>query len=481
MTSADAPEPAPGLRGLLAGERGRLVVGLLAAEFAAAFASIAETAVLPLASRELHGASLFGATAVGPMLSGVLLLVLGPTLTVRLGARRALVLSTITYVLGVLLACLAPTMVFVFVGRLIQGAAQGLVAGIGYSAIGSLYGDSQRRRVLSLFSVIWLLPSVLGPIVNSLVATFAGWRWAMAWPAVVFVGARILIGRSIDMVPVPESTARPPLAAGAVVLVGLALASVDSAFPHPTREIAWTVGLLVTLAGSWLVIRGFLGTDRARVVLVVVYGGLCAAYFGGESMLSLQVIDALGGTVVGAGIAYAGGAIAWSLFGFVTPGPRTRAVAAPVGIASVTAASIMLALVTGSGAQGVAPLIATTAIWVLAGIGIGLAFPVMAASGFDGEGGGDSIGIGAALAFAETTAIAFSGLLGAGFYSLTADSLRPSAGIGIGFALVAVVGVVALVGALTRRADAPGASPITPPGARGRGAGTSGRSGSTGS
>jgi hypothetical protein len=46
------------LRAVLAGDRGRLLVGLLFAEFGTAIQAVAEAAVLPLASRELHGASL---------------------------------------------------------------------------------------------------------------------------------------------------------------------------------------------------------------------------------------------------------------------------------------------------------------------------------------------------------------------------------------------------------------------------------------
>jgi hypothetical protein len=80
VTTATAP-----VRAVFAGRRGRLLAGLLLAEFAAAVQIVAYSSVLPLASRDLHGSSLYGATlAAGTM---TMILVLASGLAVR-PARR---------------------------------------------------------------------------------------------------------------------------------------------------------------------------------------------------------------------------------------------------------------------------------------------------------------------------------------------------------------------------------------------------------
>lgn len=48
------------MRAVFAGQRGRLLTGLLLAEFGTAIQVIAFSTVLPLASRELTGAGLYG-------------------------------------------------------------------------------------------------------------------------------------------------------------------------------------------------------------------------------------------------------------------------------------------------------------------------------------------------------------------------------------------------------------------------------------
>jgi hypothetical protein len=62
------------LRAVFAGRRGRLLAALLLAEFAAAVQGIAYATVLPLASRDLDGSRLYGATLAAGSLVSVLVL-----------------------------------------------------------------------------------------------------------------------------------------------------------------------------------------------------------------------------------------------------------------------------------------------------------------------------------------------------------------------------------------------------------------------
>src|SRR5262249_31559167 len=82
VTEATAP-----FRAVFAGRRGRLLAGFLLAEFAGAVGVIAYGSVLPLAARDLHGGSLYGATLAAGTLTTILILASG--FTVR-PARRAL-------------------------------------------------------------------------------------------------------------------------------------------------------------------------------------------------------------------------------------------------------------------------------------------------------------------------------------------------------------------------------------------------------
>ena len=346
----------PGLRAVFAGDRGRLLVGLLFAELGTAIQAVAEAAVLPLASHELHGAALYGATVAGPALSAILFAILGPPLTRRLGPRGVLLWSTLVYLAGVLLAVLAPTMAFLLAGRLLQGAAAGLLAAFGLNAVGALYEDAVRARVVAIFSVVWLLPSVLGPAVNAIVASLAGWRWAMAWPAVLVIAARIVIGRRAGLLPTPERGAATPVASGVVVLAALALAAAAPGLPVAARVPVWAAALAVALAAGYLVVRRLTGGQRRRMLGIGIFAGITLAYFAGEALLPLGLIDVSGLGVTGASIAFAAGAASWSIAGLRPAGERMRPVVARIGAALITAAAVALAVVTFLAVPGPAAL-----------------------------------------------------------------------------------------------------------------------------
>ena len=162
--------PDTSLRAVFAGRRGRLLLALLLAEFAAAVQGIAYATVLPLASRDLDGGRLYGATLAAGSLVTVLVLAAGSGVTARFGARTTLLVATLLYVAGVALAATAPAMGWLLAGSVLRGLAGGLLAAFGLTAVGGLYEDALRPRVLSLFALIWLLPSLLGPPLNGAIA-----------------------------------------------------------------------------------------------------------------------------------------------------------------------------------------------------------------------------------------------------------------------------------------------------------------------
>lgn len=448
MTS-DRAKPTTPLHEIFAGDRGRLLVGLLFAEFGTAVQAVAESAVLPLAAKELDGAALFGPTVAAPTLAAIVFVLAGPTVTGRFGPRGAVGISTLVYVVSVLTAVLAPTMLAVLVGRLLQGAAIGILSGFGLSAIGTLYHDAIRPRVLALFAVSWLLPSVLGPAINALVATFAGWRWAMGWPALVVVSARILIGRRAALIPRPESLPPMPLLTGLAVLAGLVLATAAPALAGPVRGIAWAGGLaLAAVAGTSIIRR--LTVDRSRFAAVAVLTGLIVAFFAGEGLLALGVIEVTGAGVAWAGIAYAAAGVTWSLLGLRPAEGRLRAIAGPVGAVGLVAALGAEAAVTlpsfGPWAIGV-----VVPAWAVAGAALGIAYPVFTSRPFDGLDPQRVVGVSAAVAFAETAGIAVASLLGSGFYSITADALPIATSVGVGYLIAAVAAAGTLVLATASR------------------------------
>lgn len=448
--TATTTAPESSLRAVFAGRRGRLLVALLLAEFAGAVQGIAYATVLPLAARELDGGRLYGATLAAGALVTVLVLAAGPGLTARLSPRATLLVATLLYVGGVALAATAPAMGWLLAGSALRGLAGGLLVAFGLSAIGGLYDDMLRPRVMGLFSLVWLLPSLVGPPLNAAIAVWTDWRWAMAWPAAVVVLARLLMGRDVGLV--PWQAGRRPVAVGTglVVVAGLVLATLATGSGYWGLPLL-AGGLLVAGAGSVRVLDRATDGDRARSWVLRCFTGLVVAFFAADGLVPLAAVEGLGHGVVAGAVAIAAGLVTWSVAGARPPRPGRRPDPATLGIAVLCPALAALGL-TQTGLLSPTPALALlVGAWAVGGLGMGLTYPRLTAQAFDGLAPDRVAAVATAVAFAETAAVVMGSLLGGGTYSLGTSlggGVRPS--IGVALALAAVVAVLTLAASRRR-------------------------------
>jgi MFS family permease len=435
------------LRAVFRGRRGRLLAGLLLAEFGAAVQSVAYSTVLPLASRELHGSSLYGATLASGTLATIGVLALGPRVVAAMSAARTLIVATGLYLGGVVAAAAAPAMGWVLAGSVARGIAAGLIAGFGLSAIGGLYEDALRTRVLGMYALIWLVPSLAGPVFNAAIAVALGWRWAMAWPALVVLVARVLIGRDVAIIPWQPSGARIAVGAATAVLCGLIAASAAPALPVPGGVVALAAGLAVaTLASARI-----LAPAPHRRTLLVFYG-LCLAFFGGAGLVALAAIEGMGRGVVAGSVVVGAGLVAWSVTG-LRPPKRDVATAGLVLLAlSLAVEAVALAAVP----DATAALAIAVGAWALGGVGMGLAYPRLFSAAFDNLPPDLVTPAASAVAFAETAGTAVGSLAGGGLYSLASTAgIAADRSLTWAFALLAGVAAATVVVSVSRRVRNP--------------------------
>ena len=439
------------LRSVLAGRRGRLLLALLLAEFAAAVQGIAYATVLPTATEELHGDRLYGATLSAGALVTVLVLATGSGIGARLGPRRTLLVATTLFVAGVATAACAPAMAWLLVGSTLRGIAGGLLAAFGLSAIAGLFEDAVRPRVLGLFALVWLLPSLVGPPLNAAITVAVGWRWAMAWPALVVVAARLLVGRDAGMI--PAAAERRPVAVGTGLLVtaGLLLASVASGAGAWGAPLL-VVGLLVAGWGGVRVLARAAAGDRARTAVLLSFAALVAAFFGGDGLVPKAVYSGLGHGVVATAAALAAGLVAWSVAGARPPTRRPGFDPGVVGAALVTVALLAEAAAQLTALDADLALAVAVAGWGVGGLGMGLAYGRLQPEAFDDLAPERVATVATAVAFAETGSVVVGSLLGGGTWSLaTTAGVAVGPALVLGFLLMAAVALTATVLAARRR------------------------------
>ncbi|GAA3525182.1 hypothetical protein GCM10022222_04990 [Amycolatopsis ultiminotia] len=434
--------PGSSLRAVFAGRRGRLLAALLFAEFGGAVQSIAYSSVLPIASNELAGAGLYGATLAAGSFTTILVLAAGPGPFARMAPGRVLAFATLLYVVGAALCVTAPAMGFVLAGTIVRGLSGGLLAGFGMTALGALYQGSARTRVMGLFALMWLLPALAGPAVNAMVTIAAGWRAAMAWPAVLVVLGRLLIGRDAQLIPWKRSRGTRLGPGNAVVLLGgLAVAT---AAPAAHERITGTALLVLGVLGAgWAALRTLrsqVDGQRTQYLVTATMFWLCLAFFGGSGTVPLAAVNGLGRGVVASSVVVGAGLVAWALTGLRRSGGGTVP-----GLLFVAVGLVLEVLAQVPAIGRVPALLILVAAWALAGLGMGLSYAPVSSSVFDGVDTGRTAQVATAIAFAETAGTAVGALVSGGVFS-TATSLGVGARGSViwSFALLAMVAVAAL-------------------------------------
>jgi EmrB/QacA subfamily drug resistance transporter len=175
---------------------------------------------------------------------GALLVIAGRTAD-RIGARRVCLL---VFCLGSVLSGVAPSVGFLIGGRIIQGAGGAAMLPPSLGLLLAAYPMDRRVRIVALWAGISALAVATGPTVGALLITAWGWR------AVFFVNIPIglvtwLLGRRFLPAPLGDSGRSHPDYGGALLLAG-SLALIVLAI---SQGGAWgwaTPGVIGSLAGA---------------------------------------------------------------------------------------------------------------------------------------------------------------------------------------------------------------------------------------
>lgn len=384
----------PSLRAVLRGRRGALLVAMLVAEFAVSVDLLGYAAVLPVAAAELDGSSLYSAALTASQVLQITCMAFGAMLYGRLGPTGQLWTATAVWTAGATMTALAPSMPWIVAGMATRGVAGGLIAGLGIGVLSGLYeGERERERALGLFGLMWVLPSLVAPTLNAVLLAVAGWRVTLAWPIVLLVAARLLVGRNLRLVQRPPAASSRPRGAAWFLVLAVALAGAQaligaSGWLWVAVAVAVTTLAAVPMARALraLVPAARRTRDHAWAMALCAVG-----YFGINALVPLlasRLVDASGAT---GAVLVALGPLAWTTLqssGLVTRGRTIRL--AWCTAAATGAATVLLALaIVLPAADWLRVALLGVAI-VLAGLGMGAIYARLLSGafvGFDDSGG----------------------------------------------------------------------------------------------
>jgi EmrB/QacA subfamily drug resistance transporter len=225
------------------------------------------------------------------------------------GRRQMYLTGIAIFLIGSVMAGAATSMTGLIVARAIQGLGTGAIIPLSMTIVGELYTLAERARTQAIFSGVWGVASVAGPLVGGYITDALSWRWVfyinlpfgllavavilLAYPAthrtqdvrVDWLGAGLLFGSiSAVLLALGADT-------GATVGWGFAItaAALLAAFVAVERRVAEPI-LPLDLLRSPLI---------ARTATVVFLVGM--ALFGAIAFIPLFVQGVMGATATQAG------------------------------------------------------------------------------------------------------------------------------------------------------------------------------------
>ncbi len=277
-------------------------------------ANIMQTAS-PTIVKQLGGMELFAWIFSVYMLASTVTVPLYGKLSDMYGRKRLLIISVAIFTIGSLLAGLANSMVSLIIYRGIQGLGAGGMLPISMIIVGDLFTIEKRGKIQAVFSGIWTLSSIVGPVLGSFFVETLTWRW------IFFINIPIGIATVLCLIPYKEQNQfkKTYIDYKGFVLFGLSITLLLLAtnVAEPLWYVACgIVGMVIFLLVERKVEQPFLPVslfqNRGTLMVNLYMLFLCISFFGTPNYIPLFLQEGSHMNIYQSGLILLSIAIGWT-------------------------------------------------------------------------------------------------------------------------------------------------------------------------
>jgi EmrB/QacA subfamily drug resistance transporter len=295
-----------------------------------ASANVMSVATVDVAST-LHvglGAAVW--TTTGYLIPLAALLMIGGRLGDRYGYRRVYIAGVVAFLLGSVLAAMAPSLPVLIFGRVIQGIGAGVMSPQPLAIITTTVTRASRGTALGIWGATSGLALLLGPLLGGLLLAVSSWRSIFVVTAVLTVVVLIL---SAAVLPRNKHTAGPLDLPGAT-LSAAGITFLVAGAQQATAATGSTTGPIIAIAVGISLLAVFAVVERRA---------------GDSALMPMSVLRDRSFISSGIGVAAAGFAISaiglpiilWAQRGHGSTELGSAALIAPMALTTVIAAPII--------------------------------------------------------------------------------------------------------------------------------------------
>jgi MFS family permease len=339
------------------------------------------SAMLPTVVADIGGLELFAWNTTIFIVASIVATLFAAVRPKSIGPRGGYMIAAAAFAAGSLLCGLAPSMVVLLAGRLVQGFGAGLLIAQSISMFRIVFPERMWPRVMALNATIWGVGTLVGPAVGGIFAEIGLWRWAFLGivpvALLLALGALRVLPNTSEAQPMARLPFKQIFLVTAIVLV-VSIASLLTQAPG-------IAGALVALAAIGIVLLGLADTySRARLMPAGTFslGSPMSGLFSLVLLLSIVVTSDIFAPlflqrVHGFGPLWAGYftalvAAGWSFSAIYSSGWTGARVRAAIALAPVIMLASMLGLAFTLGNTNDNPFVLVIAGAALTALGVGI-------------------------------------------------------------------------------------------------------------
>ncbi|MBN1203946.1 MAG: MFS transporter [Myxococcaceae bacterium] len=352
-------------------------VALALSLFMAALEMTVVSTAMPTVVSDLGGIEHYAWVFTAYMLASTVTVPIFGKLADLYGRKPILLFGITLFLVGSVASGLSPSMQWLIAFRTLQGLGAGAIQPTTLTVIGDLYSLEERGRVQGLFSAVWGVSGLVGPLAGGLIVRWLSWHWVFYINVPVGLGTMVLLLTFFH-----EHLQKQPrtLDVGGALLLSLGVVALllgaqrhdDRLVPLALAAVLLVAFVLVERKAKEPLMPPGIFARPAIAIASVTSALFSAAMFGATTYVPLFVQGVLGGTATRAGAMITPMLVAWPVCAVICGKLLVKVGFRPLilgGLGLSGLSTVLLALVLEPGA----PLLLPEVAMGLFGAGLGFA------------------------------------------------------------------------------------------------------------
>jgi EmrB/QacA subfamily drug resistance transporter len=200
-----------------------LTLGLVTGTFLGALESTVVGTVMPTVVAQLGGLDLYSWVFSAYLLSSTVTVPVWGRLSDIYGRKKIYVTGIALFLAGSALSGQSSSMGELIGFRALQGLGTGAIIPVAVSIVGDIYTTEERARMQGLFSAVWAVASIVGPLAGGFITDHLSWRWVFYVNIPFGIASGAVIALSLAENPNGPYRVRIDYAGGATLAAAIAL------------------------------------------------------------------------------------------------------------------------------------------------------------------------------------------------------------------------------------------------------------------